>query len=133
MFNSPGGIIVSKLGSMLAGVALLSLPLVLQAEGLQVVDAKLGKGVQDRQITEEATTFAVNDKVYLWLKIAGGPADGVKVNWKLGDKVEPYTLKVGGNPWRTYASKTAYKPGEWTVTVTDANDQVLKEMKFTVQ
>lgn len=124
---------MSKLGSMLAGIALMSLPLVLQAEGLQVVDAKLGKGVQDRQITEEATTFAVNEKVYLWLKIAGGPADAVKVNWKLGDMVEPYTLKVGGNPWRTYASKTAYKAGEWTVTVTDTNDQVLKEMKFTVQ
>ena len=124
---------MSKLGSMLAVAALMSLPFALQAEGLQVVDAKLGKGVQDHKITEEATTFAVNDKVYLWLKIAGGPADGVKVNWKLGDKVDPYTLKVGGNPWRTYASKTAYKAGEWTVTVTDANDQVLKEMKFTVQ
>ena len=122
-----------RLGSTLVAAALLSLPFALQAEGLQVVDAKLGKGVQDHQITEEATTFAVNDKVYLWLKIAGGPADGVKVNWKLGDKVEPYTLKVGGNPWRTYASKTAYKPGEWSVTVTDAKDQVLKEMKFTVQ
>jgi len=105
-----------------------------QAAGsLQVAEAKLGKGVQDRQITEEATTFAVNDKVYLWLKIAGGPADGVKVNWKVGDKVEPYTLKIGGNSWRTYASKTAYKPGEWSVTVTDAQDQVLKEMKFTVE
>lgn len=124
---------MNKLGSMLAGVALMSLPFALQAEGLQVVDAKLGKGVQDHQITEEATTFAVNEKVYLWLKIAGGPADAIKVNWKLGDKVEPYTLKVGGNPWRTYAAKTAYKAGEWTVTVTDANDQVLKEMKFTVQ
>jgi len=133
MFNSPGGIIVSKLGSMLAGIALMSLPLVLQAEGLQVVDAKLGKGVQDHQITEEATTFAVNEKVYLWLKIAGGPSDAVKVNWKLGDKVDPYTLKVGGDPWRTHASKTAYKAGDWTVIVTDANDQVLKEMKFTVQ
>lgn len=124
---------MNRLGSMLVAATLLSLPFALQAEGLQVVEAKLGKGVQDRQITEEATTFAVNDKVYLWLKIAGGPADGVNVNWKLGDKVEPYNLKVGGNPWRTYASKTAYKPGEWSVTVTDANDQVLKEMKFTVQ
>jgi hypothetical protein len=42
------------------------------AEGLEVADAKLGKGVQDRNITEEATTFAVNDKGYLWLKLTGG-------------------------------------------------------------
>ena len=124
---------MDKLGSTLVAAALLCLPFAVQAEGLQVVDAKLGKGVQDRQITEEASSFAVNDKVYLWLKLAGGPADGVKVNWKHGDKVEPYTLKVGGNPWRTFASKTAYKAGEWTVTVTDAKDQVLKEMKFKVQ
>ena len=124
---------MNKLGSMLAAVALMSLPFALRAEGLQVVDAKLGKGVQNHQITEEATTFAVNDKVYLWLKLGGGPAESVKVNWKIDDNVEPFTLKVGGNPWRTHASKTAYKAGEWTVTVTDANDQVLKEMKFTVQ
>jgi len=124
---------MSKFGSMLVVAALASVSLAAQAEGLQVVDAKLGKGVQDHKITEEASTFAVNDKVYLWLKLAGGPADAVMVNWKVGDKVDPYTLKVGGNPWRTHASKTAYKAGEWTVTVTDANDQVLKEIKFTVQ
>ncbi len=117
----------------LVAAAFCCLPLAVNAEGLQVVDAKLGKGVQDRKITEEASSFAVNEKVYLWMKIAGGPADSVKVNWKHGDKVEPYTLKVAGNPWRTFASKTASKAGDWTVTVTDANDQVLKEMKFTVQ
>jgi hypothetical protein len=125
---------VKKFGAVLAmAAATAALPLAAQAQGVQVADAKLGKGVQDHQITEEASSFAVNDKVYLWLKLVGGPAEGVKVNWKLGDKVEPYTLKVGGNPWRTFATKTAYKAGEWTVTVTDAKDQVLKEMKFTVQ
>jgi hypothetical protein len=103
------------------------------AEGLQVADAKLGKGVQDRNITEEATTFAVNDKVYLWVKLTGGGSDAVKVNWKVGDSTDTVTLKVGGSPWRTWSSKTAWKAGEWTVTVTDASDQVLKELKFTVQ
>ncbi len=103
------------------------------AEGLQVADAKLGKGVQDRNITEEATTFAVNDKVYLWVKLTGGGADAVKVNWTVGDSTDTVTLKVGGSPWRTWSSKTAWKAGDWTVTVTDAGDQVLKELKFTVQ
>jgi len=124
---------VNKLGAMLNLIALVAMPMSARAEGLQVVDAKLGKGVQDHAITEEASTFAVNDKVYLLLKLSGGPADALKVNWKVGDKVDPYTLKVGGNPWRTFASKTAYKAGDWTVTVTDASGQVLKEMKFTVQ
>ena len=103
------------------------------AEGLQVADAKLGKGVQDRNITEEATTFAVNDKVYLWVKLTGGGSDAVKVNWKVGDSTDTVTLKVGGSPWRTWSSKTAWKAGDWTVTITDASDQVLKELKFTVQ
>jgi hypothetical protein len=103
------------------------------AEGLQVADAKLGKGVQDRNITEEATTFAVNDKVYLWLKLTGDGSDPVKVSWKVGDSVDTVTLKVGGSPWRTWSSKTAWKAGDWTVTISDASDQVLKELKFTVQ
>jgi hypothetical protein len=103
------------------------------AEGLQVADAKLGKGVQDRNITEEATTFAVNDKVYLWVKLTGSGSDAVKVNWKVGDSTDTVTLKVGGSPWRTWSSKTAWKAGDWTVTITDASDQVLKELKFTVQ
>lgn len=124
---------MKKLGAMLAvTAAVVALPLPAQAEGLQVVDAKLGKGVQDRQITEEATTFAVNDKVYLWLKVTGGPAE-LKVNWKIDDQTDAVTLKIGGNPWRTWSTKTAFKAGDWTVTVTDADGQALKEMKFTVQ
>jgi len=124
---------MKKLSRLLALVAFVSLPLTASSQGLQVADAKLGKGVQDRNITEEATTFAVNDKVYLWLKLTGAGSDAVKVNWKVGDSTDTVTLKVGGSPWRTWSSKTAWKAGDWTVTITDAGDQVLKELKFTVQ
>jgi hypothetical protein len=75
----------------------------------------------------------VNDKVYLWVKLTGSGSDAVKVNWKVGDNTDTVTLKVGGSPWRTWSSKTAWKAGDWTVTITDASDQVLKELKFTVQ
>ena len=121
-----------KLDSFLALAALACLPLTASARDLQVADAKLGKGVQDRAITEEAASFALNDKVYLWLKLTGGPADPIKVNWKAGEHADTVTLKVGGDPWRTWSSKTAWKAGDWTVTVTDANDQVLKEVSFKV-
>jgi hypothetical protein len=103
------------------------------AATLQVAEAKLGKGVQDRKITEEATTFAVNDKVYLWMRVTGGPSDPVKVTWKTGDSSDTVELKIGGSPWRTWSSKTAWKAGEWTVTVTSPGGDVLKEMTFTVQ
>ena len=123
--------------SALAALVVAFAPFVAGAEDQaagspQVAEAKLGKGVQDRKITEEATTFAVNDKVYLWLKVTGGPAE-LKVNWKVDDQTDSVTLKIGGNPWRTWSTKTAFKAGDWTVTVTDAGGQVLKEMKFTVQ
>jgi hypothetical protein len=123
--------------SALAAIVVALAPFAAGAEdqpagSLQVAEAKLGKGVQDRKITEEATTFAINDKVYLWLKVAGGPAE-LKVNWKVDDQTDTVTLKIGGNPWRTWSTKTAFKAGDWTVTVTDAGGQVLKEMKFTVQ
>jgi hypothetical protein len=123
--------VLALVSSALIASAML-LPIA-SAEGLQVADAKLGKGVQDRSITEEATTFAVNDKVYLWLKLTGGGSDPVKISWKVGDSVDTVTLKVGGSPWRTWSSKTAWKAGDWTVTISDASDQVLKELKFTVQ
>ncbi|HTT38545.1 MAG TPA: DUF2914 domain-containing protein [Burkholderiales bacterium] len=124
---------MKMLTRVIAVVSVAALPLIAAAEGVQVAEAKLGKGVQDRQITDESTSFAVNDKVYLWLKLTGGPSDPVKVDWKIGDFTDSVSLKVGGSPWRTWSSKTAFKAGEWTVTVSDAGGNTLKEMKFTVQ
>lgn len=101
---------------------------------LQVVDARLGKGVMDREITEESSEFAVNDRAYLWLKVTGGSADTVTVTWNDGGGGSFSTeLIIGTTPWRTWAYKTLYAPGEWQVTVTDSNGKVLKELSFTVR
>ncbi|MEP0822743.1 MAG: DUF2914 domain-containing protein [Ignavibacterium sp.] len=100
---------------------------------LTVADAKLGKGVQDREIVDETTTFALNDRVYLWLKVTGGPADSITVTWKTGDQTYSSKLNIGGSSWRTWSYKTAYTAGDWTVTVTDADGNVLKEMAFKVE
>jgi hypothetical protein len=120
--------------SWIAAIALLFAPLaVLSQDGLKVVEAKLGKGVQDRQITEEASAFAVNEKAYLWLRVSGGPADPIQVTWTSGDHTDAVPLNVGGPTWRTWSSKTLWRAGDWTVTVTDAGGQVLQEVAFTVQ
>ena len=121
--------------SWFAALTLLLAPLaVLSQDGLKVVEAKLGKGVQDRQITDEASSFAVNEKAYLWLRVSGGPADPIQVTWKAGEHTDTVPLKVGGGPtWRTWSSKTLWMAGDWTVTVTDAGGQVLQEVAFTVQ
>lgn len=120
--------------SWLAAVAMLLAPLpALSQEGLAVADAKLGKGVQDRQITEESTAFALNEKAYVWLRLTGGPSDPIQVTWKSGEHTDTVPLKVGAATWRTWSSKTLWKAGEWTVTVTDPSGQVLKEIAFTVE
>lgn len=100
---------------------------------LQVADAKLGKGVENREIVGETSTFAVGDRVYLWLKLTGGPSDPIKVNWKVGEYTDTVSLAVGGDPWRTWSDKGAFKAGDWTVTVTDAAGTTLKDMAFKVK
>jgi hypothetical protein len=120
--------------SWFAALTLLAPLAVLSQDALKVVEAKLGKGVQDREITEEASSFAVNEKAYLWLRVSGGPADPIQVTWKAGEHTDTVPLKVGGGPtWRTWSSKTLWMAGDWTVTVTDAGGQVLQEVAFTVQ
>lgn len=124
-----------RLSPLLAVVAMLCLPVsgAFAQDGLQVADARLGRGVQDREITEEAASFAVNERAYLWLRLTGGPADPITVTWKSGDHEDSVSFKVDGSPWRTWSSKTLWKAGDWSVTVSDAAGQVLKEVAFTVE
>lgn len=102
-------------------------------EGIQLVDAKLGEDVKDRMIVDEDTTFALNSKVYLWIKVSGGTNEEIIVTWKVGEVKHETKLTIGGSPWRTWAVKTAFKLGDWTVTVTDNTGNVLKEMSFKVE
>ena len=104
-----------------------------KAEGVQIVDAKLGKDVKERAIVDESTTFTVNSKVFLWLKVEGGSDQKIKVIWKFGEKTYETELSIGGSPWRTWATKTAYKAGDWSVSITDSEGKVLKELSFKVE
>ena len=119
------------LGLFAAAVLLFSSAAV-SAQALEVSEAKLGKGVQNREIVDEATTFAVNEKAYLWLRVTGGPGE-INVTWSIGDHSDTVPLKIGGSPWRTWANKTLWQAGDWKVTVTDSAGQVLKEISFQVQ
>ena len=99
---------------------------------LQVKEAKLGKGVESRVLTEESSTFSLNSKVYLWMKFSGGTGN-VTITWKNGTHTHSNNLNVEGDPWRTWAFATAYYSGEWNVSVTDDKGTSLKELNFTVQ
>lgn len=101
-------------------------------KGLRIETAKLGTAVQDRELVGDTTAFNLNDRVYCWLKIVGGPSDSIVVTWKIGEQSYTSKLNIGGSPWRTWSYKTAAIAGDWTVTVSDASGTVLKELKFTV-
>lgn len=104
-----------------------------EAKALKVVQAQLGKDVQNKHLVDTTAIFTVNEKAYLWMRISGGPADSITVTWKTGDQSYPSKLNVGGSPWRTWSYKTLYTAGDWTVTVTDAAGNTLKEMSFKVE
>lgn len=101
--------------------------------GLEVSEARLGKGVENRVLVDEGTLFSVNERAYLWMRVVGGPVDSIAVTWKIDDYSWTTNLHIGASTWRTWAYKTLWKAGEWTVTVATEDGMVLKELTFTVQ
>lgn len=122
---------MKKIFTVFAMLALLIPPLAF-AQNL-VTDAKLGRNVVDREITDETTTFAAGEKAYLWLRVEGGTDETLTVVWKVNDLEFPVELRIGGSPWRTWANKTLHIAGNWTVTVTDTAGNTLSEATLTVQ
>ncbi len=102
------------------------------SSGVSVAESKLGKNVVEREVVDETSSFSVNDRVYLWMKLTGGPADSVTVTWSVDEYSWSTNLNVGASSWRTWAYKTAWKAGTWNVSVTDANGKVLLDKDFTV-
>ncbi len=99
----------------------------------KVMEVHFGKGVVERKITEETTTFAPGERAYIWMKVEGAAGELLTVNWQINGQSYPSDLKIGGDPWRTWASKTLHIAGEWTVTVSDAAGAKLHEAKVAVK
>jgi hypothetical protein len=120
-------------------LAVVSVPLLRAQEnapaagGAQIVEAKLGTEVANRELTGEAASFAKNAKVVLWLKISGDTGGNVTVTWASGEYTKATELEIKGNPWRTWAEKTVRVSGDWTVTVTSADGKELKKLTFKVE
>jgi len=110
----------------------LLLPALAFATG-KVGEAKLGKSVVNRQVGGETSVFAPGERAYLWMKVYDATGETLTVTWQVNGQPYPAKLKIGGSPWRTWASKTLHIAGEWTVTVTDAAGAKLHESKLTVK
>ena len=98
-----------------------------------ISEARVGTGIVDREITEETSTFALNETAYLWMRVVGGNGEVVTVTWSNGDQSFEVLLSIGSDSWRTWSSKILHLPGEWTVTVTDAAGATLLQSTLTVQ
>lgn len=96
------------------------------------IEAKLGKNVVDRELTEEASTFSPGERAYLWMRVTGGAGQSITVIWTHGDHSYETTLEVGGSPWRTWAYKTLGHAGEWLVSVRSSEGKELVHMAFQV-
>jgi hypothetical protein len=103
------------------------------AGAIAVADARLGTGIENRALTGEDSSFAAGSSVTLWMKVTGGSGETLTVTWENGAVKHATTLSVGGSPWRTWATKSVGKAGQWTVTVADSRGAQLKELHFTVR
>jgi hypothetical protein len=99
---------------------------------LQIAEHHFGLEVVDREIREEVDTFHLDDVVYLWLRVEGGPAEPITVTWSSDDVRYDVALRIGGSPWRTWARKTLFRAGEWTVQVKDSGGAMLLERTLQV-
>ena len=75
-------------GAMVVVLILMSTYLPAMAQqastaAITVDEAKLGKDVKDRQIVDETADFALQDKVFLWVKVTGAAGETLKVTWKM--------------------------------------------------
>ena len=114
-------------------VSLLLFVPVLAFSAASISEAKIGKGIADREISEESATFALNETAYVWMRVVGGNGEAVTVTWSNGDQSFDVLLSIGSDSWRTWSSKILHLPGEWTVTVTDAAGTTLYQSTLTVQ
>lgn len=120
-----------KMFAVIAALALWLPALVLSAGSISEV--KLGKGVVDREITEETSAFALEETGYLWMRVVDGEGETITVTWATGDQAYAVNLNIGSNSWRTWSSKALHISGEWTVTVTDSAGATLHQSTLTVQ
>ncbi len=103
--------------------------------GLVVRDFVLTNNIVGREPTNETTSFTIHDKrAFAFARINNtGESTAVNVVWHYeGTQHGSVWLKVGTSPgWRTWSSANL-KPGNWSVTLVDAEGSVLVQRSFIV-
>lgn len=98
----------------------------------EVLDAKICGGVEGKEAADVKSTFAVGEKAWLWMKVKPEGEATMQLRWSLDGTpvftMDPVPARLG----RLWYYKTLHKPGDWTVEVLDASENVVHSGKFTV-
>ena len=112
-------------------------PAAAASSGTEILGAKLGTGVKDREIEGEAASFKADvGKVWLWLKVKGSEGSKVTVAWYKGDEdMGKVDLQLKHATMRTWASKTITPEmkGDWRADILGPDGAVLQTVKFTIE
>jgi DUF2914 family protein len=107
------------------------------SSGTEVLSAKLGTGVKDREVEGEGTSFKADvGHVYLWLKVKGQEGSKITVAWYKGDEdMGKVDLTLKHATMRTWASKTIAPDmkGDWRADILGPDGAVLQTVKFTIE
>ena len=107
------------------------------ASPIEVSQAVVATGIEDREPVGEATTFPADvGTVYFYTVFEGDfPEQRLEHVWlRDGEEVARVPLTVRGPRWRTWSAKTipAEWAGSWTVRVVDASGGELASADFSV-
>ena len=107
----------------------------LTEDGLALLGAAFGTGIEERVLIGEAESFNLGDRVYFWTRLSGGaPGDSISHVWFMGDReIQSIGLHVDASPWRTWSYKTMF-PGvavDWKVEIQTAAGVVMASYGFT--
>ncbi len=116
------------------------MPLIAQAETespLTVFRASICYNIVEHEPLDIGTTFT-NDvkKLYCFSEIMGAKTNThvTHVWYYMGAERARKQLRVHGARWRTYSSKLiqSYETGNWEVKIIDAEEKLLKVLKFNI-
>jgi len=105
--------------------------------GTEIMAAKVGTGVTNRELDGEASTFKADvGKVYCWMKVKGEVGTKVTHAWFKGtEEMGKVELELKHSVMRTWSAKTITPEmkGDWRVDIIGPDGSVLQSLKFTVE
>jgi cytoskeletal protein RodZ len=107
-------------------------------DGIKVVKAVAGEGVQNRNPVDTGNSFRWSKgRVYIWSMInCSNPPSSIKHIYYFKEQmISEVILDINSHQWRTWSYKTISDKryiGQWRVDITSAEDKVLKTIQFEV-